>query len=345
MSNTNLINAPSMKNKLLTKIIIILIIFLILFISFSTYLTFWYPHHSNKNTSRIINIPHNSNLREIANILYEKDVIYNTTLFMIAAQVLGWSGKLFAGSYLFENNLSNYDVLLRLSNHEQQIIQKITIREGLTAKQTAGLLRSRINIDSSRFMKLVYDQKFISTKCGLPLKSLEGFLFPNTYNFYWEPDEEDLLMAITKEFKKFFRDSLQKRMKEQNLSLLDMAILASIVEGEARLDNERPIIAGVYLNRIKKNMKLEADPTIQYALPNGPRRLFYNDYKYPSPYNTYLHPGLPPGPINNPGEKSFLSVLYPERHNYLYFVAKGDGSHYFSETYQGHLIAKSKRRK
>jgi UPF0755 protein len=345
MNTENLTKTSSKRKKLINRIIIASVILFILLISFTTYLTLWYPYHSAKTTSRIINIPHNANLKEIANILYEKDVIYSKTLFTIAAQVLGWSGKLYAGSYLFENNLSNYDILLRLTNHEQQIIQKITIREGLTARQIAGLLRSRINIDSSRFMKLVNDPKFISNKCGLPLKSLEGFIFPNTYNFYWEPDEEDILTSITKEFKRFYHDSLQKRMKEQDISMLDMGILASIVEGEARLDSERPIIAGVYLNRIKKNMKLEADPTIQYVLPNGPRRLFYSDYKYPSTYNTYLHPGLPPGPINNPGAKSFLAVLYPEKHNYLYFVAKGDGSHYFSETYKGHLTAKSKRKR
>ena len=168
---------------------------------------------------------------------------------------------------------------------------------------------------------------------------------PKTYSFYWDPNEEDIILAMTKEFRRFFDDTLQKRMKEVKLTLEEVVAMASIVEGEAKLDEERPIIAGVYYNRLRKRMNLEADPTIQYVLPGGPRRLFNSDYKFQSSYNTYLHPGLPPGPINNPGEKSILAALYPKKHNFLYFVATGDGGHSFSETYQDHVKAKAKRKK
>jgi UPF0755 protein len=123
------------------------------------------------------------------------------------------------------------------------------------------------------------------------------------------------------------------------MSLKEVVTLASIVEGESGVDAERPTIAGVYLNRLRKNMKLEADPTIQYVLPGGPRRLLYTDLRIDSPYNTYLYRGLPPGPVNNPGKQSILGVLYPEKHQYLYFVATGVGGHRFSKTFSEHQKA------
>jgi UPF0755 protein len=328
----------------LKKIIIISLILIIAFLSLTTYFTFWYSYSSHSNNSKLVNIPHNSTVREIANILYEKDVIYNKQMFIFATYLVGWSNKLYAGSYLIENGLTNYEVLKILTNHEQQIVQKIIIREGLTAKQIASLFHSKLNIDSSKFLKLIKDTSFIKNKCQLNVHSLEGFLFPKTYSFFWDPDEQDIVYAMTREFKRFFNDSLQRRMKELKLNLKELLTFASIVEGEARLDEERPVIAGVYYNRLRKKMFLEADPTIQYVLPNGPRRLFYSDYKFVSPYNTYLHAGLPPGPINNPGEKSIMAVLYPAEHDYLYFVASGDGGHIFSASYQQHVRAKSKIR-
>jgi UPF0755 protein len=284
-------------------------------------------------------------VREITDILYEKDVIYSKTFFLAATQLLGWGHKLYAGSYSIGNGLSNYDILKILTDQEQQIVLKVTIREGLTAKQISKILHDKLNINQTKFLKLTIDTNFIRTRCQLRIKSLEGFLFPKTYNFYWDPTEEDVILAMTKEFRKFFNENLQKKSDELKLSLEQIITLASIVEGEAKIDSERSIIAGVYYNRLKKNMHLEADPTIQYVLPSGPRRLFNSDYKFQSRYNTYLYPGLPPGPINNPGEKSILAALYPEEHEYIYFVAKGDGSHFFSETYNEHVRAKSRRKK
>ena len=123
------------------------------------------------------------------------------------------------------------------------------------------------------------------------------------------------------------------------MSLHKVLTFASIVEGESGIDEERPMIAGVYWNRLKRNMRLEADPTIQYVIPDGPRRLLYRDLKYPSPYNTYLNYGLPPGPVNNPGKKSIIATLYPERHQYLFFFATGVGGHRFSKSLNEHQKA------
>jgi len=126
-------------------------------------------------------------------------------------------------------------------------------------------------------------------------------------------------------------------MEQRKLTLKDVVTIASIIEGETRFEPEKKIISQVYYNRLKKRMRLEADPTVQYALPDGPKkRLTYKDLKYPSPYNTYLNRGLPPGPINSPGLSSIMAAIYPDDNKYLYFVAKGDGSHKFAETYDQH---------
>jgi UPF0755 protein len=136
-------------------------------------------------------------------------------------------------------------------------------------------------------------------------------------------------------FKRFYTDSLPERQNYLEVSQLDILTLASIVEAEANVDNERPIIAGVYWNRLRKRMRLEADPTVQYALGEE-KRLRFKDLNINSPYNTYRHRGLPPGPINNPGKSSIIATLYPDQHGYLYFVATGTGGHYFAKSYKDH---------
>jgi UPF0755 protein len=139
------------------------------------------------------------------------------------------------------------------------------------------------------------------------------------------------------EFRKKITPEMYDGMKRKKISLKEAVTMASIIEGETRNDSEKKTIAGVYYNRLRKKMRLEADPTVQYALPDGPKkRLTYSDLKYPSPYNTYLNRGLPPGPINNPGLSSIMVAIFPEDNKYLYFVAKGDGSHRFAETYDQH---------
>ena len=167
--------------------------------------------------------------------------------------------------------------------------------------------------------------------------SLEGFLLPDTYEFYWQVDEKEIVRDMLAEFRKFFSDSLQQQARKMKMTIGQVLTMASIVEGETVLDRERPIIAGLYYNRLHRRMKLEADPTIQYIIPGGPRRLLYNDLKIDSPYNTYKNYGLPPGPINTPGRKSILAALYPTKHNYLYFVADGLGGHRFARTFDEHL--------
>jgi UPF0755 protein len=165
---------------------------------------------------------------------------------------------------------------------------------------------------------------------------------PMTYRFYWQTNEDEILKVLVGEFKKVFNDTLQRRASAIGMSVNEILAMASIIEHETAVDSERPVIAGVYYNRLRKNMRLQADPTVQYLLQDQPHRLHYSDLARESAYNTYRHPGLPPGPINNPGRHSILAALNPAKHRYLFFVANGNGGHTFTRTYNEHLRAVQK---
>jgi UPF0755 protein len=174
---------------------------------------------------------------------------------------------------------------------------------------------------------------------------LEGYLMPNTYQFYWQTDEEEIIKIIVQEFWKVYNDTFIRRTESLGLTVNEVITMASIVEAETNIASERAVVAGVYYNRIKRKMLLQADPTIQYLLDDGPRRLKYKDLQIESPYNTYRNVGLPPGPVNNPGRDAIIAALYPANHSYLYFVASGGGGHLFSSNYSKHQSAVQKYRK
>lgn len=210
----------------------------------------------------------------------------------------------------------------------------VSIPEGLNLLEIASIFKNKMKIDSVTFLSLCTNQKFIDS-LGINSNSLEGYLYPNTYEFYQNSPPQVVIKRLTKEFNKMWAKYCSSVDKKDQHSLLT---LASIVEAETPVISERKTVAGVYQNRINKGMKLEADPTVQYALKSK-RRLLYKDLEVDNPYNTYRFKGLPPGPINSPSISSILAAISPENHSYLYFVARGDNSnlHYFSTTYSQHL--------
>ncbi len=292
----------------------------------------------------IVEIPKNASFREVVKILDSEGILRSKTLFYYAGKIFGFDKKVKAGKYILTDNLPIAVVVNEIVNPKYIMSVSVTIPEGLTAKRIAGILSQKVGIDSARFMDLVNDPNF-AKNLGIDAKGLEGYLMPDTYIFIWGDDEENVVKKMVLEFKKFYSDSLREREKAIGLTTHQVVTLASIVEGEAKFDDEKPRIAGVYFNRLKRNIPLEADPTIQYIIPDGPRRLLYKDLKIESPYNTYLNKGLPPGPVNNPGRSAILAVLYPEKHKFLYFVSDGTGRHVFSRTYAEHLRAVRKYRK
>jgi len=311
---------------------------LLILIGSLAYHAFWEPKYFSQRREISVTVSRGSTFKEISDTLELRGIIENKPLFQIAGRILGWTTQMKVGKYVFPDGISNYGILSSLHTGKSTVAISVTIPEGYTSAQIARVLTHRIGTDSSLFLQLVHDSSF-ARELGLHELSFEGYLMPNTYQFYWQMDEHEIVRDLVNQFLKFFNDSLANRGRDFGLTTREVLIVASIVEGEAVIDSERAIIAGVFYNRLKKGMKLEADPTIRFILNEGPRRVLYRDLTIESPYNTYLHPGLPPTPINNPGRKSILAALYPVNTKYLYFVSNGEGGHVFSNTYEAHQRA------
>jgi len=255
-------------------------------------------------------------------------------LFKVVARMFSVDNKIKAGAYLLVGRFSDYDVLKLLATGKSNLLVNVTIPEGVTASQIASIYHHDLGVDSATFVDDALGDS-MSAELGISSENLEGYLFPQTYEFYFGTGPGEIITRMVDEFKLFFNDTLRSQAETMGYSVAQIMKIASIVEAEAKVDSERAIIASVYYNRLRKNMPLEADPTVEYALGEH-KRLFFKDLKINSPYNTYQRIGLPPTPICNPGIKSIMAALYPANTPYLYFVATGGGGHRFSTTFSEH---------
>lgn len=256
------------------------------------------------------------------------------------AKLLGKDRHIQVGRYDFEKGVTLHRIFTRLISGDVALKQ-VTIPEGRTIKQIAGILKREIQIDSSEFVRVAMDS-LLANSTGIPASNLEGYLFPDTYKLSWGTSAEKVVHIMVDQFKTILTGSLLRRAEEIGLSLPEAVTLASLIEAEAKAEEEREIISAVYHNRLRRGMLLQSCPTIIYVLPEVELPLLLKDLKVDSPYNTYKYPGLPPGPICNPGKACILAALYPADVNYLYFVSKGDGTHIFSATLTEHNRAKNK---
>ena len=322
--------------KIFVSIFIVILIILAVYFS---YVLFW-PLSSLQDQSQsvTIKIRLGTSFNKIVTILLDSNVICHEKEFIFTAKLFRKTNQLKAGKYQFYKNTSNYNVLSILSEGKFAA-ERVTIPEGVDARRIASILQRIVEIDSITFINLVHDSTTIH-EYNINAHSLEGYLYPDTYQFPWGMSERQILHSMIAEFNKQVPDSLHSRAHEMGFSFNEILTLASIIEGEAVLDDERNIISAVYHNRLRRGMRLQADPTIQYLIADSPRRLLNRDLEIDSPYNTYLYAGLPPGPISNPGIKSIYAALYPADVPYLYFVARGDGGHVFSTTLAQHNRAK-----
>jgi len=294
---------------------------------------------SNGNKSSVtVKIRKGLNARRISELLRNRGIISSEKEFMVTSFVFGFNRKMQAGKFRLSSGQSNYSVLEVLSSGKAEE-ERLTIPEGLTYDRICSIFVDSLEIDSLQFITYVTDKKFVHST-GVKADNLEGYLFPETYYFPWGISEKEIISTMVTQFREVFNDTLQERARQLGFTVHEIVTLASIIEGEAMLDEERDEISAVFHNRLKKRMRLQADPAIQYIIKDGPRRLLLEDLKIESPYNTYLHRGLPPGPICSPGRKSIYAALYPSDDDYLYFVADGDGTHIFSTTQAEHLKAK-----
>ena len=285
-----------------------------------------------------VTIPKGASLNEVGITLKNNNIIHNKQSFQLAVKILGYEKDIPAGRFRIEKASSNYAIIDQLVNGKQ-LTKKVTIREGWTISMIAKELDEKLGIKTHFFEDATHNKNLLD-KWGIQAKSFEGYLFPNTYQFNENELPSDIINVMVQEYKRNLSDDMLVQMNQIKMSEQEVLTLASIIEGEAIYDKERAIISGVYHNRLKKGMRLQADPTIQYILEDGPRRLLNRDLKIVSPYNTYLNKGLPPGPINNPGIESIKAALFPTESDYLYFVARGDGYHTFSKTEKQHNKAK-----
>jgi UPF0755 protein len=294
------------------------------------------PNRFPAGGEKVLFVSRGQTFASIVDTLESKEIIRSRFLFMIVSRLLGGADRVKVGKYVLQSGISNADLFLMLRSGKGNQLIQVTVPEGSRIRLQARIFARALGIDSSRYARLATDPS-LARSLGVEGPTLEGYLLPDRYSFYWQQDEREILKRQVETFDKFFNDTLRERCREFGWTVQQAVTFASIVEGEAALDEERPIIAGVYHNRLMKGMKLEADPTIQYTLEDGPRRLTYDDLKTDTPYNTYIHTGLPPGPVNNPGKASILAALYPQGNGYLFFVANGRGGHWFTRTYNEHL--------
>lgn len=299
------------------------------------------PVHNQAHDIRQITIPAGVSTREIAKMLVQEQIIRDPLLFRLATRVQRMDNKLQAGEYEFSTYMSVTQVLQKITQG-RTISRSFTIPEGFTVEQIAALLSEKELVDRERFLYLARAgfpaYEFIRTNPAEGY-AVEGFLFPDTYSISKGMKEEDILTMMLDRFAATVTDEMRTKALEQGLDLYRLVTLASLVEREARAEEERPVIAAVFLRRLEIEMPLQSCATIQYILGTPKQELSIQDTRIDSPYNTYLYAGLPPGPIANPGLASIRALINPAQTDALYFVAKPDGRHVFSRNYEEHLQA------
>jgi peptidoglycan lytic transglycosylase G len=277
-----------------------------------------------------------STLKKAATELEDRGLIRKKGLFLIWARFEGVGRKIKAGEYRLNAGMSPTEILGALSRGNI-LTHAVTIPEGFTAEQIGRLLDAKGLVKKEEFLALAGDSK-MAQRYGISGSGLEGFLYPDTYHLGRGLPASTIIDVMVKRFLRAV-NPLRERAEELGMRMEDGVILASIVEKETGSAQERPIIASVFLNRLKKNMRLESDPTVIYGLEDFKGNLRKRHLVEYTPYNTYVIRGLPPGPIANPGLDAIRAVFYPAETDYLFFVSKNDGTHFFSRTLAEHQRA------
>ncbi|MGQ9608872.1 MAG: endolytic transglycosylase MltG [bacterium] len=299
------------------------------------------PINRENYTEEIIQITPGMGVSEIGKLLKEKGLIKDAFVFQAVSLIKGDYNSLKAGNYAISSNMDLLQILKRISSGDG-VFYRFTIPEGFTKLEIAKLWEEKGLGNASDFTKELSDP-LIAKKYGITAESLEGYLFPDTYIFSYGISEREAILMMLDQFFKKVPGVIDKSLS--SLPMHEIITLASIIEKEAKVEEERPLISAVFHNRLRLDQKLESCATVLYGLGYPHRELNYNDLRDPtSRYNTYVYKGLPPGPICNPGLSSIIAAVNPSKENYLYFVSKNDGTHYFTEDYNDFIRAKKKYR-
>jgi UPF0755 protein len=310
-------------------------VFLLLSISVLSW--FLFVPSSKTTSTKVIFIKKGTPLKKVSEVLEQEGIIKNRHFFVFLTTILGKKARIKAGEYEFHTQMLPLEVLSALAKGKVKR-HLVTIPEGFTLSQIAQLLENLNLVEKKGFLQKASSPAFINALglSQLAGATLEGYLFPDTYHLVGQTDPEEVIQMMVHRFRKVFGPDFARGASELGISERDVVILASIIEKETSLSEEKPLISAVFHNRLKKKIPLQSDPTVIYGIKHFNGNLTKEDLTRPTPYNTYLLAGLPPTPICNPGRDSLLAAVRPAPVSYLYFVSKNDGSHYFSSDIEDH---------
>jgi len=313
-------------------VLAILTIFIALFIHY------FYPSQGAETV--YVTIEEGESTSSIATKLHQEGVVTSSLLFRFLAWIEGKQDNFKAGQYVFNPGMHFGEVFSILEEGPNYVV-RVTIPEGLTVRQTAAKVSEVTNVTVEEFEAAAASGDYqVSIIPPEKQDNLEGFLFPKTYELAVEVSARSVVERLLGQFEIEVADVDWAKAEGLGVSPYEAVIIASLIEREATLDDERPLVAAVIYNRLNAGMRLQIDATVQYALPQWKDVLTYEDLETPSPYNTYLHYGLPPTPICSPGKSSIVAALNPADVDYIYYVATGDGGHFFTSDYNEFLRVK-----
>ncbi len=306
----------------------------------------WQPVSTSGRAVRVV-IPRGTRAEAVAGILEEAGIIRNRHAFLLLAALRGEMSGMRSGAYVLRPNMPSWRVLELLQRGARDPDEvSVSIPEGFTVKQIAARLAEQgVIAGEKEFLALcARPAGRVRTLFPLPASGLEGYLFPDTYAFRRGTSPERVAQVMLDRFEQVFYTPRLAALRAHRHTLHELVTIASMIEREARVDSERARIAGVIQNRLRRGMKLQIDATVLYALGAHKSRVLYADLEVDSPYNTYRHAGLPPGPIASPGIACLEAAMRPEKHDYLYYVATPEGAHIFTRTEREHNQAVARMR-
>ena len=281
-----------------------------------------------------------SDFDDVCSTLTARGIVKNINTFRWVAEKKNYVNRILPGKYRIKDGMNNNQLINLLRSGDQEVVN-VSFQNLRTLEQLSGTVAKNLETDSSSIMSLLTNASYIG-KYGFNTFEVMSMFLPNTYEFYWNTSAEEFFERMAQEYKKFWNETRIQKARSMNLSQTEVTILASIVQAEQTIrPDERARVAGLYVNRLKKGMRLESDPTVIFALNDFTvKRVLNVDRNIDSPYNTYQHKGLPPGPINIPDISSINAVLNYEKHNFIFMCAKEDfsGYHYFSNSYREHTL-------
>lgn len=324
------------------KLLIGIIVFLCIILLGTSYIVIDLIRYAEKPADaqaeeKIMVVMSGQDLGALSGHLASERIISHPAKFKLFARIKGYDKKIKAGEYTLSASMSPAKILQTIVNGKVRLY-RITIPEGYNLKQISKVIEESGLGSESEFLKMTSDSVLLKQK-GIEGKTFEGYLFPDTYYFPKGIRIEEIISTMVSRFWSVYTSQWQQRTSDLGLSVHEVVTLASIIEKETGDPSERPVISSVFHNRMKKRMRLESDPTVIYGIEGFDGNITRTHLSTPTPYNTYTQRGLPPGPIANPGKASIEAALYPADSSYIYFVAKGDGTHQFSTNIKEHRQA------